>query len=186
MRELEGFGDWLEHAHDALDRPRERSPVLSRFFLEQLVEGHPVEPLEHHVGNPRAVRRGQRADVARLDDAGRPARELGEKRALLDEVLQQLLAHLRRGIHQRLEALQRDRLLPQLVHRLVDDGKATFADDAFDHVLVVDGGSNQPERVFYRHVLLTLRYAGASVSDLCRGVPRLPPRRQHSPFFRIG
>ena len=67
-------------------------------------------------GHPRAVGGGERSDVARLHDAGGAAGELREQRALLDEILEQLSrAILGRDFHQDLEALDGDRLLPDLV-----------------------------------------------------------------------
>jgi hypothetical protein len=76
------------------------------------------------------------ADVARLDDGGRPRREIREKRPLLDELVEEPLPVLLREIAERLEHLERHRPLPDDVHRAVNRREAAFADEGLDGVLV--------------------------------------------------
>src|SRR5262249_1337740 len=78
-------------------------------------------------------------------------RELREQGALLDEVLEQVVAHVGRRIHQSLEALDGDRLLPDLVHRAVDDAEPSLPDDRLDVVLFSDGRPDDVERIVMLH-----------------------------------
>src|SRR4029077_21217295 len=124
-----------------------RGEAAAALLPEDDVERLPVEPLEDHVRDPLAVRRGERADVARLHDGGRAAGELRHQLALLDEAVEQLVALILRRVREDLEALDGDGLLPDRVLRQVDDAEATLADRVRDAVFVGDHRSADAEGV---------------------------------------
>jgi len=75
------------------------------------------------------------------------ARQRGEQLALADELIEQLLAHLGRGVRQGREELDRYRLVPHLVPRAIDHGEPALADDALDAVFLADDGAHKAESV---------------------------------------
>jgi hypothetical protein len=93
VRDLERARHGLEQRDDVVDRAR-REPLLA-LGVEDAIEGAPLEPLEHHEGDLLPVlRRGEGADVSRLDDGGGAGGQLLHEPPLLDEPLQELVAHL--------------------------------------------------------------------------------------------
>ena len=90
-------------------------------------------------------------DVARLDDGGAARGQVGEERAFLDELVQELLAVLLRKAAQRREHLQRHGALPDHVHGPIDGRKTALADDALDGVFLGDRPTDELQRVAFGH-----------------------------------
>ena len=107
------------------------------------LERRPLEPLEHHEGDARRAFAVEHPDVARLHDGRRARREVREERALLDELVEQLLPVRLGEVAKGLEHLERHRALPDDVHRLVDGREAALADHALDRVLIGDRATDE-------------------------------------------
>ena len=86
-------------------------------------------------------------DVARLDDGGRFLGEIGEERALLDEVLEELVALILGDVPERGEDLDGDGPLPEDVLRAKNGGETALPDDRFDRVLLCDRRADEAERI---------------------------------------
>jgi hypothetical protein len=139
--------DRAVHDLKRLEHPARLAATDPVVVPEERLERLPVEPLEHHVRQPRPARRRQRADVPRLHDAGRAARQLAEQLALLHELIEQLVAHLDRRVRQRREALERHGFVPDAVHRPEHHPEPALADHSLDGVFVGHDRADQGEAV---------------------------------------
>jgi len=126
----------LEEPEGLLRRTRRKPGAL--LVLDDLLERSALEPLEDHVRHLATVGHPVRADVACLHDRGGALGEIGEETSLLDEALDELHPAIVREVAEGAEDLDRDRPVPDLVHRQVDEGEAALTDDAFDLVFVRD------------------------------------------------
>ena len=139
-----GSVEELEHR-----RGRTLDPEGLGVLLDQRLQGVAFEPLQHHVGQPHASGRGQRADVSRLDDRRRTAGENAEELALLDEEIEELLAAMLGRVRQRGEALNRHRLVPDPVLGPVDHPEAALSDEPLDLILLRDEGADESIAILF-------------------------------------
>src|SRR5262249_45937266 len=94
-----------------------------------------------------AIGRDEVADVARLHDGRRAARELRHQLAFLNEAVEELLALIFGRVCEDLEELDGDGLLPNRVLGLIDDPEHALADGRADTVLLREDRPRDTERV---------------------------------------
>jgi hypothetical protein len=141
--ERESLGDRREEADHFSDATRRHSARALAF--DKLLERFSVEPLEHEVGQPGAVRRGDGADVTRLAYRGATFGQLGEEGAFANEARQELGSQLGADLW-RLEYLDRNGPLPHVMLGAVDDGERSLGDHPLDQVLASDARARQAAR----------------------------------------
>lgn len=149
VREGERLRHGVKKRHGFRHRPARHTPL--RFVPDDALERGALEPLEHHVRHALPACGLHHPDVARLHDRGGTRRQIGQKGALLDELVEELLPVLLGKVGERLEHLERDGPLPDEMGRAVDRREPSLAHERFDGVFVGNRAPDELQGIGFRH-----------------------------------